>query len=66
CSGVLPVLIFDGFDELLQAGGADHWYYLEEIADFQERSAEAGLPVAAVVTSRTVVADQAKIPDETV
>ncbi|MCK8436225.1 hypothetical protein G3I77_25365 [Streptomyces sp. D2-8] len=65
-AGVLPVLIFDGFDELLQAGGADHWYYLEEIADFQERSAEAGLPVAAVVTSRTVVADQAKIPDETV
>ncbi|MFD8230059.1 AAA family ATPase [Streptomyces massasporeus] len=66
CQGVLPVLILDGLDELLQAGGADHWYYLEEIAHFQERSAEAGLPVAAVVTSRTVVADQAKIPDETV
>ncbi|MFF7736989.1 AAA family ATPase [Streptomyces sp. NPDC007984] len=66
CEGVLPVLILDGLDELLQAGGADHWYYLEEIAHFQERSAEAGLPVAAVVTSRTVVADQAKIPDETV
>jgi transcriptional regulator with XRE-family HTH domain len=64
--GALPVLIFDGFDELLQAGGADHWYYLEEIADFQRISADNGLPVAAIVTSRTVVADQAKIPDGSV
>ncbi|MFI0980305.1 NACHT domain-containing protein [Streptomyces sp. NPDC021093] len=60
---VLPVLIFDGFDELLQAGGADHWRYLEEIEEFQQTSANNGRPVAAIVTSRTVVADQAKIPD---
>jgi hypothetical protein len=60
---VLPVLIFDGFDELLQAGGADHWRYLEEIEEFQRTSADNGRPVAAIVTSRTVVADQAKIPD---
>ncbi|WP_416969127.1 hypothetical protein [Streptomyces sp. 4F14] len=60
--GVLPVLIFDGFDELLQAGGADHYRYLQDIADFQRRSAANGLPVAAIVTSRTVVADQAAIP----
>ncbi|WP_159058857.1 AAA family ATPase [Streptomyces caeruleatus] len=64
--GVLPVLIFDGLDELLQAGGTDHWYYLEEIAEFQWRSADNGLPVAAVVTSRTVVADQTRFPDGTV
>ncbi|MEX3107038.1 helix-turn-helix domain-containing protein [Streptomyces sp. ST1015] len=60
--GVLPVLIFDGFDELLQAGGTDHYRYLRDIADFQRRSATNGLPVAAIVTSRTVVADQAAIP----
>lgn len=60
--GVLPVLIFDGFDELLQAGGTDHYRYLQDIADFQCRSAINGLPVAAIVTSRTVVADQAAIP----
>ncbi|WP_055721451.1 helix-turn-helix domain-containing protein, partial [Streptomyces niveiscabiei] len=60
--GVLPVLIFDGFDELLQAGGTDHYRYLQDIADFQRRSATNGLPVAAIVTSRTVVADQAAIP----
>ncbi|MGW7206928.1 NACHT domain-containing protein [Streptomyces sp. NPDC054837] len=64
--GVLPVLIFDGFDELLQAGGADHWSFLDEIAEFQETSAQNGLPVAAIVTSRTVVADQASFPDESV
>ncbi|MEY9990107.1 transcriptional regulator with XRE-family HTH domain [Streptomyces sp. V4I8] len=64
--GVLPVLIFDGLDELLQAGDTDHWYYLEEIAEFQWRSADNGLPVAAVVTSRTVVADQTRFPDGTV
>ncbi|WP_338682977.1 NACHT domain-containing protein [Streptomyces acidiscabies] len=60
--GTLPVLIFDGFDELLQAGGTDHYRYLQDIADFQDRSATNGLPVAAIVTSRTVVADQAAIP----
>ncbi|MDX2822351.1 helix-turn-helix transcriptional regulator [Streptomyces ipomoeae] len=64
--GVLPVLIFDGFDELLQASGADHWRYLQDIADFQQASARSGLPVAAIVTSRTVVADQAKFPDNSV
>ncbi|WP_050368961.1 NACHT domain-containing protein [Streptomyces acidiscabies] len=60
--GVLPVLIFDGFDELLQAGGTDHYRYLQDIADFQRSSATNGLPVTAIVTSRTVVADQAAIP----
>ncbi|MET8978693.1 helix-turn-helix transcriptional regulator [Streptomyces sp. NPDC004539] len=58
---VMPVLIFDGLDELLQAGG-DHYHYLDDIADFQRRSADNGRPVAAIVTSRTVVADQASIP----
>ncbi|MGW0877566.1 NACHT N-terminal helical domain 7-containing protein, partial [Streptomyces sp. NPDC002740] len=63
---VLPVLIFDGFDELLQAGGTGHWGYLEEIAEFQRTSADNGCPVAAIVTSRTVVADQTHFPDGTV
>ncbi|MFH8801711.1 AAA family ATPase [Streptomyces sp. NPDC017936] len=62
----LPVLIFDGFDELLQAGAASHWSYLEDIAAFQQTSADNGRPVVVVVTSRTVVADQARIPDGTV
>ncbi|MFF3285678.1 hypothetical protein [Streptomyces sp. NPDC003023] len=59
---VLPVLIFDGFDELLQAGGRNHGNYLHDIAAFQRMSADNGRPVAAIVTSRTVVADQAQIP----
>ncbi|WP_061293194.1 NACHT domain-containing protein [Herbidospora cretacea] len=65
CDGVLPVLIFDGFDELLQAGG-EHWSYLDMIAEFQEESADNGRPVAVIVTSRTVVADQAEIPEGSV
>lgn len=64
--GVLPVLIFDGFDELLQAGETDHWHYLDDIAQFQASSAANGRPVAAIVTSRTVVADQAHFPDHSV
>jgi transcriptional regulator with XRE-family HTH domain len=63
---VLPVLIFDGLDELLQAGGANHGNYLRDIAAFQRTSADNGRPVAAIVTSRTVVADQAQIPESSV
>ncbi|GGT05164.1 hypothetical protein GCM10010271_04030 [Streptomyces kurssanovii] len=63
---VLPVLIFDGLDELLQAGGANHGNYLRDIAEFQRTSADNGRPVAAIVTSRTVVADQAQIPESSV
>ncbi|MDI2130060.1 helix-turn-helix domain-containing protein [Yinghuangia seranimata] len=62
---VLPVLIFDGFDELLQAGTVDQWNYLENLAAFQAGCLANGTPVAVVVTSRTVVADQAHIPDGT-
>jgi hypothetical protein len=58
-----PVVIFDGFDELLQATGEAHRRFLERIAAFQEREADLDRPVRAVVTSRLSLIDQARIPD---
>jgi hypothetical protein len=60
--GALPVVLLDGFDELLQATGIGQTDYLEQIVRFQEREADQGRPVAVIVTSRTAVADRARIP----
>ena len=53
---VLPVVMLDGFDELLQSTGVSHSNYLEQVRDFQRREADQGRRVAVIVTSRTVVA----------
>jgi hypothetical protein len=60
--GALPVVLLDGFDELLQATGIGQTDYLEQIVRLQEREADQGRPVAVIVTSRTAVADSARIP----
>ncbi|HEY9367369.1 NACHT domain-containing protein [Streptomyces sp.] len=57
----LPVVLLDGFDELLQATGVNQSDYLERVAAFQQREAALGRPLAVVVTSRTVVADRARL-----
>ncbi|MFF6782762.1 NACHT domain-containing protein [Streptomyces sp. NPDC012510] len=67
--GAIPVVLLDGFDELLQAGAqrlGSHrqWTYLSDVESFQRREAEQGRPLVVVVTSRTVVADRAAIPTE--
>jgi hypothetical protein len=64
--GALPVLLLDGFDELLQATGLRQTDYLAKICSFQRREIEQGRAVAVVVTSRTAVADRARIPQGTV
>jgi hypothetical protein len=58
----LPVILLDGFDELLQATGMNRADYLEQVQAFQLREAELGRQVAVVLTSRTVVADRARFP----
>ena len=58
----LPVVLLDGFDELLQASGIGQTDYLEQVVRFQEREADQGRPVAVLVTTRTAVADRARIP----
>ncbi|RNL86758.1 NACHT domain-containing protein [Halostreptopolyspora alba] len=60
--GAQPVVILDGFDELLQASGVNRSDYLEQVQRFQEDQAALGHPVAVVVTSRTVVADRIRFP----
>ncbi len=62
----LPVILLDGFDELLQATGVSQSDYLVKVAAFQRREADQGRPVAAIVTSRTSVAGRARPPLESV
>ncbi|MDP9794786.1 hypothetical protein J2S43_003298 [Catenuloplanes nepalensis] len=64
--GALPLIILDGFDELLQATGVSQTDYLQKVARFQQREAGQGRPVAVIVTSRTSVADRAAAPEDTV
>jgi hypothetical protein len=61
--GLVPVVLFDGFDELLQATGVSQSDFLVRVAQFQQREADQGRPVVALVTTRTAVADRARYPD---
>jgi hypothetical protein len=61
--GAVPVVLLDGFDELLQATGVSQSDYLIKVARFQQREADQGRPVVVVVTSRTAVADRARYPE---
>ncbi len=58
----MPVVLFDGFDELLQATGLSQSDYLARVARFQQREADQGRPLVALVTSRAAVADRARYP----
>ncbi|MFB9631961.1 NACHT domain-containing protein, partial [Nonomuraea helvata] len=60
--GAMPVILLDGFDELVQ-GGVNRYDYLERVQEFQAREAELGRPAAVIVTSRTVVAERMRLPD---
>ncbi|MEV4177393.1 hypothetical protein [Nonomuraea sp. NPDC049709] len=60
--GAMPVILLDGFDELVQ-GDTGRYDYLERVHEFQAREAGLGRPVAVIVTSRTVVADRVRFPD---
>jgi hypothetical protein len=59
---LFPVLVLDGFDELLQAAGVAQNDFLLRVQAFQEREARLNRPVAAIVTSRTAVTDRTRIP----
>ncbi|QFZ21654.1 NACHT domain-containing protein [Saccharothrix syringae] len=59
----LPVVLLDGFDELLQATGVGQTRYLVKVGQFQRDRAEAGRPVAVVVTSRMSVCGGVHIPE---
>lgn len=59
----VPVLLLDGFDELLQTTGTHHSDFLTRVARFQQREADQGRPLRALVTSRIAVADRARYPE---
>jgi hypothetical protein len=63
CHDTIRVVILDGFDELILATGVRQSAYLEQITRFQQDELDLGRPVAVIVTSRTLVADRARIPD---
>jgi hypothetical protein len=58
-----PVLILDGYDELLQASGKVFSGYLKDVRNFQKSEAEQGRPIRALVTSRLTLIDKASIPE---
>jgi ATPase family associated with various cellular activities (AAA) len=57
-----PVVILDGYDELLQASGKVFSGYLKEVQNFQKNEAEQGRPVRVIVTSRVTLIDKATVP----
>ena len=57
-----PVVILDGYDELLQATGNLFANYLDEVRRFQHREAVQGRPVRVIVTSRITLIDKAVVP----
>lgn len=61
--GAMPVVMLDGFDELLQATGVHRSDYLQRVAEFQRTEAVQERPVAVIVTSRVAVADRARMPE---
>jgi NACHT conflict system protein/NACHT domain-containing protein len=58
----IRVVLLDGLDELLQASKIRRSNYLHEVADFQRKELRQNQPVLVIVTSRTAVADQVKVP----
>jgi hypothetical protein len=60
------VVVFDGFDELVQVTGTAHSQYIERVAEFQERQWELGFSIIPIITSRILVMDRASLPHGTV
>jgi hypothetical protein len=59
---VVPVVILDGFDELLQTTGVVHYDFLTKVQEFQKREQTLNRPLAVIVTSRIAVTERAIIP----
>src|ERR1043166_7901719 len=57
-----PLVILDGYDELLQASGRVFAGYLKDVQYFQKNEAEQGRPVRVIVTSRVTLIDKATVP----
>ncbi len=57
-----PLVILDGYDELLQASGRVFSKYLKEVQAFQNNETDLERPLRVIVTSRITLIDKADIP----
>ncbi len=64
--GCPPLVILDGYDELLQASGRVFATYVVNVQRFLEREELLGRCARAVVTSRMTLIDKAVIPENTI
>ncbi|MEJ2856108.1 MULTISPECIES: NACHT domain-containing protein [unclassified Saccharothrix] len=62
CGDRPPLVVLDGYDELLQASGKVFSTYLMAVAAFQKRERVQGRTVRVIVTSRVTLIDKAEIP----
>ena len=60
-----PLVMLDGYDELLQASGRVFSNYLMKVRQFQRREAVQGRPVRVIITSRITLIDKAELPRDT-
>jgi hypothetical protein len=60
-----PIVILDGYDELLQATGKLFTDYLDKVQRFQREALVQHRPVRVIVTSRITLIDKAIIPPGT-
>lgn len=58
-------LLFDGYDEVMQATGGVYRNLLTKLQQFQDRCREQSRPIRIVVTSRETLIDKADIPQKT-
>lgn len=61
----IPVIIMDGFDELMQSSSTELNGYVSTIKEFQERALFHGICVRIILTSRIAVMQDVTIPDGT-
>nr|VFJ55470.1 MAG: hypothetical protein BECKFW1821B_GA0114236_102315 [Candidatus Kentron sp. FW]VFJ76112.1 MAG: hypothetical protein BECKFW1821C_GA0114237_10996 [Candidatus Kentron sp. FW] len=57
-----PLVILDGYDELLQASGQVFASYIKDAQRFQEQESEQGRPLRIIITSRITLIDKATVP----
>ena len=60
------LIIFDGYDELLQVKGDIFNGYISKIHEFQKEQSGLGKPVRVMITSRVTLIDKVKIPKNSV
>lgn len=61
----IPVIIMDGFDELMQTSNRELNGYVDAIREFQEKALNSGVCVRIILTSRITVMQDVSIPEYT-